>query len=187
MAILSFVVQQSGGDLFTALAAYHSGWANVNSQAPREYAARVLDSYARALIARAGISPQMASGWTIAVEIQAGNVPANSLLVLGNEPTSGLRLFAEHIAYAFAGNQGQTYYIRGFVVPGRFFEYVPVAEDTSGNTLEPLLRARLGDKSVRRATGNSRVLVACLLSMERLRGQHTTRWYSPADCPELTR
>lgn len=187
MAILSFVVQQSGGDLSTALAAYHSGWANVNSQAPREYAARVLDSYARALIVRAGISPQMASGWTVAVEIQAGNVPANSLLILGNEPTSELRVFAEHIVYAFAGNNGHTYYIRGFVVPGSLVEYLPVAEDSSADTLEPFLRARLGDKSVRRASSNSRVLVACLLTMDRLRGQHTTRWYSPTDCPKLTR
>ena len=187
MAILSYVVQQSGGDLFTALAAYHSGWANVNRPSPREYAASVLDSYARALIVRAGFTPQMASRWTVAVDIRAGNVPADSTLVLANERLSSMRLFAEHVDYAFADEQGHTYYIRGFVVPVSLAEYLPIAEEGTGDELEPLLRARLGDKSVGRSPGNSRVLIACLLGMERLRGQFTTRWYSPSYCPELTR
>ena len=40
LAILSYVVQQAGGDLYTALAAYNGGWEHVNSRIPREYAAR---------------------------------------------------------------------------------------------------------------------------------------------------
>lgn len=187
LAVLSYVVQQSGGDLFTALAAFNGGWVNVGGQLPREYAARVLDSYARALIIRAGVSPQMANHWTVAVEIRAGNVPSDSMIVLGNKPISGLRLFAEHVVYAFADDQGHTYYIRGYVVPVSLSEYIPTDETGPDDQLEPLLRARLGDKSARTAPGNSRVMMACLLSMERLRGQRTTRWFSPSDCPTLER
>ena len=54
ITILAYVVQQSGGDLFTALAAYNGGWQHVNGRLPREYAEAVLDSYARALLVRAG-------------------------------------------------------------------------------------------------------------------------------------
>lgn len=71
IAILSYVVQQSGGDLFTALAAYRGGWSHVNDQQPREFAARVLDSYGRALITRDGLSPSIAGHWTVAVDICA--------------------------------------------------------------------------------------------------------------------
>lgn len=188
MAILSYVVQQSGGDLFTALAAYNGGWGQVNSRIPREYAARVLDSYGRALIARNGLSPEMASHWTVAVEMRAGNVPTDSTLVLGNKPITGLRTFAEHTVYAFADAAGHAFYVRGFVVPLGLSEIVP-GELSSGYSeeLEAPLRARLGEKSARSAPGNPRVLLACLPSLSRLRGQVTTRWYSPSNCPAVER
>lgn len=187
MVILSYIVQQSGGDLFTALAAYRGGWAHVGEQLAREYAARVLDSYARALILRAGISPQMASRWTVAVEVRAGDVPAEAILVLGNKPISGLRLFAEHVVYAFADDRGHTHYIRGFVVPVSLSEYLAVDEAGTRDELEPFLRARLGDKSAQIKAGSSKVLMVCILGMERLRGKVTTRWYAPSDCPALDR
>lgn len=188
MAILSYVVQQSGGDLFTALAAYNGGWAHVNNHDPREYAARVLDSYARALVARAGLSPQMAADWTVAVEIRAGNVPADSLLILGNKPLAGVRIYVEHTVYAFANKEGRSFYVRGFVIPVSLAEY-PADEQTAGtrSQLEAPLRARLGEKSAQSPPGNPRVLLACLLSLERLRGHATTRWYSPSDCPAVER
>jgi hypothetical protein len=188
MAILSYVVQQSGGDLFTALAAYNGGWAHVNNHDPREYAARVLDSYARALVARAGLSPQMAADWTVAVEIRAGNVPADSLLILGNKPLAGVRIYVEHTVYAFANKEGRSFYVRGFVVPVSLAEYPAdgQTDDTRGQ-LEAPLRARLGEKSAQSPPGNPRVLLACLLSLERLRGHTTTRWFSPSDCPAVDR
>lgn len=188
MAILSYVVQQSGGDLFTALAAYNGGWEQVDSRVPREYAARVLDSYGRALIARSGLSPDIASRWTVAVEIRAGNVPTDSLLVLGARPVTGLHTFAEHTIYAFSDEDGHNYYVRGFVVPLGLSEYVD-AEMKAMNLdqLEAPLRARLGEKSARSAPGNPRVLLACLPSLGRLRGQVTTRWYSPSYCPAAGR
>lgn len=188
MAILSYVVQQSGGDLFTALAAYNGGWEQVDSRVPREYAARVLDSYARALIARNGLSPDMAGRWTVAVEIRAGNVPSDSPLVLGARPVTGLRTFAEHTAYAFADEDGHNYYVRAFVVPLGLAEYAGIETEAGYlNQLEAPLRARLGEKSARSAPGNPRVLLACLPSLGRLRGQVTTRWYSPSYCPAAGR
>jgi hypothetical protein len=189
MAILSYVVQQSGGDLFTALAAYNSGWNQVNNRPPREYAARVLDSYGRALVARAGLSPEMAGRWTVAVEIRAGNVPAD-LLVLGNRPLVGLRTFTEHTVYAYADEAGHLFYVRGFVVPLTLSDLAPDESNLGHNDdfqLEAPLRARLGEKSARSAPGNPRVLLACLPSLSRLRGQVATRWYAPTGCPPVER
>lgn len=194
MAILSYVVQQSGGDLYTALAAYNSGWEHVNSRIPREYAAGVLDSYGRALATRAGLSPQLANRWTVAVEIKTGNVPAESLLVLGDQSVTGHQVFARlrsstaHVVYAYADRSGRVYYIRGYAVPIGLLE--PADTDSISpyaDELEGPLRARLGEKNARHASGNPRVLMACLPSLTRLRGQIATRWFSPSNCPAVER
>lgn len=188
MAILSHVVQETGGDLFTALAVYKSGWTRVNSPIPREFAAGVLESYARAVVIRSGFPVDTAANWTIAVELQAGNVPTDSLLVLGNRPFVGLHLMAEHTVYAHADRDGNMYYIRGFVVPVGYLDVTTAGKGFEQNDdLEAPLRARLGERDARIATGNPRVLLACLPSLERLRGQVTTRWYSPSTCPEPQR
>jgi len=188
IAILSYVVQQSGGDLFTALAAYRGGWSHVNDPQPREFAARVLDSYGRALVARDGLSPAIAGHWTVAVEIRAGNVPADGMLVLGSRPIGGLRPFAEHVVYAYADADGHAFYVRGYAIPLSLVESVPGEGDSGlGNELEAPLRARLGEKSARAESGNPRVLLACLPSLTRLRGQTTTRWYAPSNCPPVGR
>lgn len=188
LAILSYVVQQAGGDLYTALAAYNGGWEHVNSRIPREYAARVLDSYARALLARAGLPLETATRWTVAVDIRAGNVPDETLLVLGYEPIAGLHTLARHTVYAFADDAGHVYYVRGYVVPVGLS--ASVASDSGvgdPDELEAALRARLGEKSALSATGNPRVLLACLAGLTRLRGQVTTRWYAPSGCPSVER
>lgn len=188
IAILSYVVQQSGGDLFTALAAYRGGWSHVNDLRPREFAARVLDSYGRALITRAGLSPSIAGHWTVAVEIRAGNVPADGMLVLGSRPIGSLRTFAEHVVYAYTDADGRAFYVRGYAIPLTLVESVPGEGDSGmANELEAPLRARLGEKSARDAPGNLRVLLACLPSLSRLRGQTTTRWYAPSNCPQVGR
>lgn len=185
LAILSYVVQQSGGDLYTALAAYQGGWEHLDERAPREYAARVLDSYGRALITRNGLSPDMANRWTIAVQIRAGNVPAESLLILGNKPI-GLRTYAEHTVYAFAGQDNRTYYVRAYVVPLGLSQFVAADTSDGFDQLEAPLRARLGEKSARGGP-DARVLLACLSGLERLRGEVTTRWFSPSSCPAAGR
>lgn len=188
MAILSYVVQQTGGDLSTALAVYNGGWTHASQLSPQAYAAGVLESYARALIARAGLSPQMANHWTLAVEIRAGNVPSDALLSLGSRPINETQTFAEHTVYAFADHDGRVFFVRGYVVPLGLSAYAPDEQTADGNDrLEAPLRARLGEKSARSPSGNPRILLACLPSLSRLRGQLTTRWYAPADCPTMGR
>lgn len=188
IAVLSYVVQQAGGDLYTALAAYRGGWAHVNDDAPREYAAAVLDRYARALLVRAGLSPDVAARWTIAVGIHAGNRPDVSLLVLGSPPVGELRTYVPHTVYAYAARAGGAYFVRGYVVPLRLTDAMTVSSSGFGSDeLEPALRARLGDKHARAPAGNERVLLACLPSLGRLRGQVTTRWYGPSGCPAASR
>jgi hypothetical protein len=188
MLILSYVVQQSGGDLFAALAAYNGGWKQVNSREPREYAASVLDSYARAVISRSGLSPDLAARWTVAIEVPAGNVPMEDLLILGQQPVSDIRLFAEHTVYAQTNGDGRSYYVRGYIVPVGLTEIVAndVQTDNAHN-LEAPLQARLGDKDYQKAARNTRVILTCLPSLTRLRGHVNTRWYAPSYCPPAQR
>lgn len=189
MAILSYVVRQSGGDLFTALAAYNGGWDHVNSRVPREYAMRVLDSYARAVVARDGIEAASAAQWTIAVEIPKGNVPSQPMLILGRQPISELRLFSEHTVFKYVDDDGHAYYVRGYAVPVGLSDMIAQepAMSTDAYQLEPALLAYLGDKASRTTTGNQNVLLACLPSLTRLRGEINTRWYAPSDCPAIQR
>lgn len=188
IAVLSYAVQQSGGDLFTALAAYYGGWEEISENVPREHAAGVLDSFGRALAVRNGLSPDMATRWTVAVEIRAGNAPSETLVVLGNEPVPKLRTYGEYIIYAFAIDSSHAYYIQGYIVPIGLSESLSIDQaPPDSQELEAPLRARLGDKSARKAAGNSQVLLACLPSIDRLRGQVTTRWYSPSNCPKASR
>ncbi len=188
IAILSYVVQQSGGDLFTALAAYRGGWSHINDPQPREFAADVLDSYGQALITRDGLSPTIAGHWTLAVDIRAGNVPAEGMMVLGNRPIGALRTFGEHVVYAYVDADGHAFYVRGYAIPLSLVESVPGEGDSgTANELEAPLRARLGEKSARAAPSNPRVILACLPSLGRLRGQTTTRWYAPSNCPQAGR
>lgn len=184
MAILSYVVQQSGGDLYTALAAYHGGWDRLKQSPPSDYASEVLDSYARAIAARYGISTDIAGEWRVLIQLENGNIPGESTLVLGPEPASGLQAVAEHTVYAFVDKQGHSLYIRGYIAP---VSRPAIGTDPSyrlmTDQLEPALLSRLGENRAKKATGNQRILLACLPSLERLRGQTTTRWYSPSSCP----
>lgn len=188
MLILSNVVQRSGGDLFAALAAYNGGWKQVNSREPRDYAAAVLDSYARAVIARNGLSPELAARWTVAIEVPAGNVPMDDLLILGQQPVSDVRLFAQHTVYAMTDEYGRAYYVRGYIVPVGLTEIVAdISQPDPAHTLEASLQARLGDKDYQKASRNTRVVLACLPSLTRLRGRVNTRWYAPSNCPSAQR
>jgi soluble lytic murein transglycosylase-like protein len=92
VAILSEIVRQSGGDVVAALAAYSGGWGQVDRGVPQEYAERVLNEYGRAVAVRSNISPNIASQWTVGVEIRHGHIPIESL-ILSEQPVSGLRAY----------------------------------------------------------------------------------------------
>ena len=189
VAILSEIVRQSGGDLYAALAAYSGGWSQVERTVPQEYAARVLNNYGRAIAQRSGISPDIASQWTIAVAIRQGNVPNESLLVLGEQPISGLLTYGEHIVYNYIDQSGQAYYVKGYAVPVALV--MPVGDDgtavTTANDLEVQLQARLDQTAVKISISNPRIIEACLPSLSRLRGRASTRWFAPSYCPSWHR
>jgi hypothetical protein len=186
VGILAEVVRQAGGDVYAALAAYSGGWAQVNNRVPRAYATRVLDTYGRAVAARTGQSPDIAEQWTIAIEITRGYVPAEPILVLGSQPQTGLHLLGKHIIYHSIDITGKAYYVIAYAVP------VELAGPlTSG--LEAMAVNQAGDmdlrfqtppiaEGVKTAPSNPHVLMACLPSLNRLRGQTSTRWFAPSNC-----
>ncbi len=186
VAILADVVRQAGGDLYAALAAYAGGWENVENHIPRRYATSVLNNYGRAIATRNGISPDIAAQWTIAIELRHGNMPNESLLVLGSQPVSGLRTYGEHMIFDYVDGDGRAYFVKGYAVPVALI--TPVETETrmfgDGDEVEAPLQTRLGDQvGVKSDGGNPRVLLACLSSLDRLRGQTSTRWFAPSDCP----
>lgn len=185
-AILGDIILQSGGDLFAALAAYSGGWDQAESGVPRAYATAVLDAYARAIASRSGIAPEIATHWTVALEIRQGNVPTESLLVLGQQPIGELHTFGEHVVYDYVNPSGQALYIKGYAVPIVLVQ--PISNGTAssggGNEIEPQLQARLGIGSPKVVkNSNPNVLIACLPSLDRLRGRVSTRWFAPSQCP----
>jgi hypothetical protein len=188
VAILTSIVRQSGGDISSALAAYSGGWDFASAQIPKQYAQAVLNDYGRAVAVRSGVSPDIAARWTIAIKIRRGNIPADSLL-LADEPVSGLHLFGEHVIYNYVDEDNTSaYYVRGYAVPLALI--VPLDLNTSAaadNPVDARLLARLGMGETKINDSNPRVILACLPSLGRLRGQVVTRWYAPTDCPSWHR
>lgn len=189
VAILSEIIQQSGGDFFSALAAYSGGWEMVENRIPRLYASNVLDHYGRAVAARSGISPKIASQWTVAIELRRGNVSSEPLLVLGHQPLSGLQTFGEHIIYNYADPSGRVYVIKAYAVPVALVMPLTTRVKNYGlaDVVEAPLQARLGQEIVKIDQSNPQVLLACLPSLGRLRGRVSTRWYAPSQCPSWHR
>lgn len=183
VAILGEIIRQSGGDIAAALAAYSGGWDQVTSRVPREYAGQVLDLYGRAVAVRNGISPEIASKWTIATEFTRGHIPAEEL-ILDEEPVSGLRTYGDHVVFHYTDDEGNTYYIRGYTVPLDLVVPIETDPDTLGsNSVDSQLMERLGVTETKKSDSNPRVLLACLPSLSRLRGRLATRWFAPSNCP----
>ena len=183
VAIIAEIMRQSGGDIFAALAAYAGGWDQVESRVPREYAANVLHNYGRAVAARDQISPEIASQWTIAIEIRHGYVPAESILVLGEQPVSGLQTYGEHTVFRDVDEAGRAYYVIGYAVPVALVVPMNQVSFGSANAVEAPLQARLDRLQTKQEQSNPRILLACLPSLSRLRGHNSTRWFAPSDCP----
>ena len=183
VAIITEIIRQSGGDIFAALAAYAGGWDQVESRVAREYAAQVLNNYGRAVAARNNISPDIASQWTIAIQIRGGYVPAEHLLVLGNQPLSGLQTYGEHTIFRDVDEKGRAFYVTGYAVPVALVVPMNDVSFGSAHEVEAPLQARLDRLSAKNGQSNPRVLLACLPSLSRLRGHNSTRWFEPSGCP----
>lgn len=182
-AILSEIVRQSGGDIAAALAAYSGGWDQVTSRVPRQYASQVLDLYGRAVAVRNGISPEIASKWTVATELTRGYIPVEEL-ILPEQPVSGLRTYGDHVVFNFTDDEGSSYYVRGYAVPLAIV--VPIESNPTAlgsDSVDSQLMERLGVTETKISDSNPRVILACLPSLSRLRGRLATRWYAPSSCP----
>lgn len=114
-AIFADIVQQSGGDIIAALAAYNGGWEYASRSVPRNYATQTLDHYARAVAVRSGISANLAPQWTIALEIGRGNIPVEPL-VLG-QPVINPQMIGQHVVYDHIDASGRSYYVKAYAVP----------------------------------------------------------------------
>lgn len=193
VSILSEVIRQSGGDLSSALAAYSGGWDQVSNRVPQDYAASVLNNYGRAVASRSGVSPDIASQWTIAIEMRRGYVTNDPLLILGDQPVSGLWTYGEHIVFDYVDQSGRAYYVKGYAVPVVLVVPIGTTEDVNetavidGSQVEMELQARLGTTDIKIANHNPRVILACLPSLGRLRGHVSTRWFAPSNCPSWHR
>ena len=188
VAILTSIIRQSGGDISSALAAYSGGWDYASSSIPKQYAEQVLNDYGRAIAVQAGVSPEIASRWTIAIQVRRGNIPIESLL-LANEPVSGLHLFGEHVIYNYVDEStGNAYYVQGYAVPLALIVPLDVNGNAAqDNTVDARILARLGLGETKINDSNPRVLLTCLPSLSRLRGELATRWYAPTQCPSWHR
>ncbi|MBP7999116.1 MAG: transglycosylase SLT domain-containing protein [Chloroflexi bacterium] len=187
-AILADIMQQAGGDIAAALAAYSGGWENATRRVPQEYATRVLNEYGRAVVVRSGLSPDIASQWTITVILNRGNIAPETSGFVAN-PATGIFTLSEHIVFKTTTADGTTIYIKGYATPVVLI--VPQATSTAifntNHTLDPHLIARAGLSDVKINEQNPRVLLACLPGLSRLRGQLSTRWYAPSGCPSWNR
>jgi hypothetical protein len=132
----------------------------------------------------------MASKWTVAIEIVAGHVPAQSLLILGPQPLAGMQTYGAHTLFRYADEKsGHTYFVRGYVVPLTLLG-TPVQEidlfgdETAGDAAGRMAAAEQVDK---RPHSDPRVVLACLPSLDRLRGHASTRWFAPSTCPSWHR
>jgi hypothetical protein len=188
VGILTDIIQQSGGDIAAALAAYAGGWDQTTKRVPRQYAANVLDNYARAVLTRSGYDPSIAARWTIAVEIQRGAIPAEPLL-LSEEPLAEWDTYGEHLIYYGVDREGRTLYVRGHAVPlALVVPQRPPEPAGVYSVLDPQLMARQGLVHIAKVEqDNPRVILACLPSINRLRGIATTRWFAPSSCPDWHR
>lgn len=183
-AILADIIQQAGGDIAAALAAYSGGWDNATRRVPREYAIRVLHEYGQAIAVRAGMSPEIASHWTIAIQTNKGHIAPEGML-FGQQPVSGIFMFGEHIAYQAVTPAGKSFYVRAYAVPVVLVvpQHIPQAEFSHQYSLDPHLIARVGLADGKGAPQNAYLILACLPSLRRLRGQLSTRWFAPSGCP----
>jgi hypothetical protein len=189
IAILSYTIQQSGGDIFTALAAYYSGWTHLNSVDAREYAGRVMDSFTHALAARQGTLPHLTEQWTLVISLSGGNIPGEPIYYHPSQPSIKDQAPAiGHSIYVSVNSNGRGFFVRGHLMPvGHPGIVSEAATMANADQLEAPLRARLGEKNARKGMDNPRLLLVCLKSIDRLRGQTTSRWYAPSLCPPSER
>ncbi len=114
-AIIADIMQQAGGDLHAALAAYNGGWRQVDTLETRTYAADVLNLYGRAIASREGVDPDDATAWTVAVQVPRGHIATRTYMA--GDYAIGLPMtLGEHVVYEnYDGNR--PIFVRAYAVP----------------------------------------------------------------------
>ncbi len=183
-AIFVDILGQSGGDVAAALAAYNGGWRQAHLTVPRNYAAEVLDHYARAVVIRSGVSPEFASKWSVAIEQDWGHISAEPMII-DQQPVSGWRQFGEHVLYAGIAPNGRALHLKAYAVPLVVVQSLPNNDQANDSDSLPLaLLAQLGEADKAKLVDrNTQAILTCLPSLNRLRGRISTRWFAPASCP----
>lgn len=115
-SILVEILQQSGGDIHAALAAYNGGWELVSHPVPQGYSKRVVDLYGRAIADRSGIPAEVATRWTIAVEVRNGHIPAGHWLS-GSDSVHDLPRYGAHLVHQGIDGYNRVHSIKGYAVP----------------------------------------------------------------------
>jgi hypothetical protein len=114
-AIISDIMQQAGGDLHAALAAYNGGWPQVDKLETRTYAANVLNLYGRAIASREGVDPDSVAAWTVAIRLSHGHI-ATRAYVAGDYQVGRPMTLGEHVVYANYGGV-RPIFVRAYAVP----------------------------------------------------------------------
>ena len=68
--LLTQILEEARGDLFTALTAYHGGWRQLNPPRSWDYALEVISLYAEAIAVRNAYDASSLNSWGLVVEIQ---------------------------------------------------------------------------------------------------------------------
>ena len=108
---------------------------------------------------------------------------------MNQQPVSGMLLFGEHVVYQTIKPTGQSFYVRGYAVPLILIVSPEISHATYGGspTLDPHLIARVGLADSKVNQQDPHLVLACLPTLDRLRGQLSTRWYAPSSCPDWQR
>jgi len=146
----------------------------------------VLDDYGRAMAASSGLSPDIASEWRVIVNWRTGYLPVGGddsvLLAAGSVVTD------ERLIYDYVDVRGRHFYLTGYAVavaltvPAEWSAALP-----SSDTVGAELMERMGVEKTKSSDSNSKVLLACLPSLTRLRGRLSTSHFAPSSCPKWHR
>ncbi len=150
MLILSHVVQQSGGDLFAALAAYNGGWSRSTAvnrvSTPPVYSTVMRERSLPGTDSHRTWRPDGPWPSRLVRQCADGGV-ANTRPAAG----FGYRLFAEHTVYAQTDDYGRPYFVRGYIVPVGLTDIVEnIAQPDEAHSLEASLQARSGTRRIRK-------------------------------------
>jgi hypothetical protein len=130
------ILQDAEGSASRALAAYNGGWEQETIPSTQKFAIRVLDHYARSIVARSGYEAESMKAWTLVLDIQSsagifrkdviesgGTIELDSRFDLSKLPDSTPRA----MAYSAIDEDGTAWLVEAWVI----------VEPIEGRTIQP--------------------------------------------------